>query len=135
MRLIDADWILEHRFEELADYDTYDIKEILKCVPTVEQKHIITKDYLDKIRKILINKIFRNPDIMFSDSIRGEDEYYVIDLIEVITDLYELLHKEIYNEPYDYMFHWANKIGAWVDTGNFLKMIDDENNDSEVINN
>lgn len=127
MRLIDADWILEHRLKELVSYDTNDIEEILKCTPTVEQKHKITKEYLDKIRTVLIKKVFRNPEIMFSDIIRGidEDNNY-IDLVEIITDLYELLHKEIYNEPYDYMFHWANKIGACVDTGNFLRKIESE---------
>ena len=39
MRLIDADWMLEHKYKELVSYDTYDLEEILKCVPTVEQKH------------------------------------------------------------------------------------------------
>jgi len=39
MRLIDADWILEHKYKELVSYDTYDIEDILKCVPTVEQKY------------------------------------------------------------------------------------------------
>lgn len=38
-----------------------------------------------------------------------------IDLIEVIASLYELLHQMVWGEPYRYMFHWANKCGAWVE--------------------
>lgn len=87
----------------------------------------MTKEYLAKIREVLIEKVFQNPEIMFNDIIRGEDEdENYIDLVEIITDLYELLHIEVEKQPYDYMFHWANKIGSWVDTGNFLKLIKDD---------
>jgi len=86
----------------------------------------LNEEKLNKIRTFLVDNIYRNPDFMFNDSVRGEDEFGVLDLIEVITDLYELLHIEVMNEPYDYMFHWANKIGAWVETGNFLKLIEGE---------
>lgn len=84
----------------------------------------LTKDKLNKIRSYLIDNIYRNPDVMFDDAIRGSDDDNYIDLIEIITDLYELLHIEVYNEPYDYMFHWANKCGSDVDTGKFLERID-----------
>lgn len=88
----------------------------------------INKEYLAKIRGALIEKVFRNPEIMFNDIIRGDDDDNdYIDLIEIITDLYELLHIQVENEPYDYMFHWANKIGSWVETGNFLKSLEDNN--------
>lgn len=50
MRLIDADWMLEHKYKELCCYDTYDLEEMLECVPTVEQKHghwiVIEKDVM-----------------------------------------------------------------------------------------
>lgn len=36
MRLIDADWMLEHKYKELCCYDTYDLEEMLECVPTVD---------------------------------------------------------------------------------------------------
>ena len=36
MRLIDADWMLEHKHKELVSYDTYDLEEMLECVPTVD---------------------------------------------------------------------------------------------------
>lgn len=84
----------------------------------------MTKDKLNKIRTYLIDNVFRNPSIMFNDIIR--DDNADIDLIEIITDLYEYLHQEIYHEPYDYMFHWANKIGADIETGRFDKIIESE---------
>lgn len=88
----------------------------------------INKEYLAKIREALIEKVFKNPEIMFNDIIRGDDDdNNYIDLIEIITDLYELLHIQVEKEPYDYMFHWANKIGSWVETGNFLKSLEDNN--------
>ena len=64
---------------------------------------------IDDIRAYLIENIFRNPDIMFSD------DRDIIDLPDVIASLYECLHILITGEPYEYMFHWANKIGSYVD--------------------
>ena len=46
------------------------------------------------------------------------------DLIEVIVGLYEYLHKEVTGEDYNYFYHHANKIGAWVETytlNNFIE--------------
>ena len=85
----------------------------------------MTPERLDKIRYVLVNEIYRNPNIMLNDSIRG-DEYDEIDLIEVITDLYEYLHIMVTHRPYNYMFHWANKCGSWVETGNFDKLVNDQ---------
>jgi len=84
----------------------------------------ISKEKLGKIRSIIVNKIIENDFIMFDEKIRNylanDNE---LDLIEVIVDLYEYLHQIIEGEEYNYMFHWANKIGAWVDTGNFDKEV------------
>ena len=85
----------------------------------------MTPERLDKIRNVLVNEIYRNPNIMLNDAIRGE-EYNDIDLIEVITDLYEYLHILVTHKPYNYMFHWANKCGSWVETGNFDKLVNDQ---------
>lgn len=85
----------------------------------------MTPERLDKIRNVLVNEIYRNPNIMLNDTIRGE-EYNDIDLIEVITDLYEYLHILVTHKSYNYMFHWANKCGSWVETGNFDKLVNDQ---------
>lgn len=71
----------------------------------------------------LKDNIIRNPHIMFSDGARAAgltDEGVTInetgiDLIEVIVYLHNRLTEEITGSPYNYMFHWANKIGSWVD--------------------
>lgn len=69
---------------------------------------------LEQIREYLIENVFRNPNIMLSEE---RDE---TDLPEIIASLYEVLHRTVTGEPYDYMFHWANKVGAWVDCDLFL---------------
>lgn len=52
---------------------------------------------------------------MFDPSIRGDDDSYQnIDLIEVIASLHNMLYKAVTGQYYDYMFHWANKVGSWV---------------------
>lgn len=86
------------------------------------------RDTLSKIREILIDKIIQNPEIMFSDEIRGSDELKdnEIDLIAIIVDLYEYLHQEVLHEEYDYFFHFANKIGSFVDIGEFNRLIEIE---------
>lgn len=87
----------------------------------------MTPERLDKIRNVLVNEIYRNPIITLNDSVRGND-VSDIDLLEVITDLYEYLHILVKHETYDYMWHWANKSGSWVETGNFDKLVNDGDN-------
>ena len=99
------------------------------------------EDVLAFVRNWLIPNIFRNGYIMHDDNIRSafnaegnNDEDNCIDLAEVISGLYELLHMVIMEERYDYMFHWANKCGAWVESDFFLKMLKDyegEQNNAE----
>lgn len=79
----------------------------------------ISEQKLNEIKSYLIEKIFRNPDIMFSD------EMIENDIPEIICGLFEYLHISITGEPYDYMFHWANKCGSWVETDFFDKIIED----------
>ena len=70
----------------------------------------MTKEELQEIRAYIVNNIMREPKIMFEDKCRD-----IVDLPSVIASLYNKLHKEVTGEDYDYMFHWANKCGAWVD--------------------
>lgn len=73
---------------------------------------------LNEIKNYLVENIFRNPDVMFSDDIQKYD------IPEIICGLFEYLHIEVTNEPYDYMFHWANKCGSWVETDYFDNIIE-----------
>jgi hypothetical protein len=79
----------------------------------------INEQKLNEIKSYLIEKIFRNPDIMFSDEMMEND------IPEIICGLFEYLHISITGEPYDYMFHWANKCGSWVETDFFDKIIEE----------
>ena len=71
----------------------------------------MTKEELTNIRRWLVKNIFRNDSIM----LLSDRDIEGIDLPYVIASLYEELHKEVEKEPYEYMFHWANKCGSWVD--------------------
>lgn len=69
---------------------------------------------LDNIKWLLIKRVFRNSDIVFSDEIRtgaGSD----IDLLSLIASLLNLLIKECTGDDYEYFFHWTNKVGGWVE--------------------
>lgn len=68
------------------------------------------EEKLEKIRNFIIENVMRNPDIMFNDQVR---ELREVDLVDIIASLYEELHKQVTGEPYEYMFHWANKVGSW----------------------
>lgn len=82
----------------------------------------MNKEELDVLRNWLIDNIFQNPDIMFSDEMTNDISIDKdVNVIEVIAWLYELLHREVTHEEYDYMFHWVNKIGAWVETKDITK--------------
>lgn len=86
----------------------------------------INENELNIIKWWLIEHIFRNGTIMFDDNIR-RDTIDNIDLIEVIASLYEMLHREVMNEPYEYMFHWANKVGSWCDDQLFINLLKERN--------
>ena len=79
----------------------------------------------EDFRLWLIWKVFRNSSIMFNDAIRGESDED-IDLVDVIASLHNLLYESVNGEPYDYMFHWANKEGAYCKDDLFDYMEDDE---------
>jgi len=81
----------------------------------------IDENKLDKIREYIINNVIQNTDLMFSDEVRNDN--MPVDIIEIIVDLYEYLHVIVTGEDYSYMFHWANKIGADVETGLFDEYI------------
>ena len=65
------------------------------------------------IREFIIDRIIRCPGTFLDclDINVTED----LDLIDIITGLYNMLHKSVTGEDYDYMWHWANKIGFWCD--------------------
>lgn len=89
-------------YEQLEKESEEDIKEHMP----IEQ--------LDYITVWIKDNVMRNSKIMFEDAVRGDDKYYDVDLIEVIASLHNMLYKEVTGEYYDYMFHWANKVGSWV---------------------
>lgn len=73
---------------------------------------MIDKDKMTEITRWLIQKVFRDPNILFNDNIRGEHEGD-IDLVDVIASLHNLLYESVNGELYDYMFHWTNKEGSY----------------------
>jgi len=83
---------------------------------------MIDNKKLDQITKFLAQKIYRNYDIMFSDLPGVEldkcfidedhDEVFEVDLVDIIASLHNLLCEAVTGNRYNYMFHWANKIGS-----------------------
>lgn len=117
--------------EPLNDIDK---KTLDACKGAIEllsygvQQPKIDKEKLDQVRNWLIENIFRNPDIMhddkrFFETYGDPGERTVIDIADVIASLYEVLHVAVTGEDYKYMFHWANKIGAWVEDTTFYDII------------
>ena len=70
---------------------------------------LLSEDELSKIRNYIIDNYIRNPDVMFNLNDDNQD------LINAVVGLYDILHITVTGEHYDYMWHWANKIGAWCD--------------------
>lgn len=68
----------------------------------------MNKHKLDEITTYLKENVFKNTDIMYTD------DDMILDLLEMIASLHNLLYEAVTGERYDYMFHWANKIGSWV---------------------
>lgn len=70
---------------------------------------------IKEITKWLKENVYRNPDVMFSDCDINSD----LSLIDVCTALFEELYYLYTGEHYDYMWHWANKVGTWAITYKF----------------
>ena len=85
----------------------------------------MSNEQLTKIREYIIDNVIMNENFMYSDEVRGENEDDP-DLLEVIASLYEVLHREVAGEPYNYMFHWTNKAGGRVESDLFTKEGDKE---------
>lgn len=98
--------------------------EALKALPSIQPQSKTVNKYCDAeklnyIREYIVNNIMRESDIMNNEDCRN-----VVDLPEVIASLYELLHLIVTGEPYEYMFHWANKCGSWVENDLFTEQYD-----------
>lgn len=95
------------------------IKDIIGECDPIEKNN---EERLKDIRGWLIENIFREDYVMYSDA----REVNGIDLIEVIASLYNEYHNAVMGEPYDYMFHWANKCGSWVNEDLFDRVLKDD---------
>lgn len=77
---------------------------------------MISREELNKITEILIDQVFRNGNLICNchneDYIVFIEKEYV-DLFDVIASLHNLLYEAVTGSKYNYMWHWANKEGAW----------------------
>ena len=82
----------------------------------------MTKKQLYDITTKINYDIVRNSEVMYSayNKISSDEIDDVIWMLQnTICTLHNLLYKEVTGEPYDYWFHWANKIGRNVDENCF----------------
>ena len=70
----------------------------------------ITKEQMDNMTGYLIDNVFQNPKFVFAND-EGETDF----LLDVIATLHNYLYNEVCGDPYDYMFHWYNKLTGNVD--------------------
>lgn len=79
----------------------------------------MTQLQLQKLTQLLVEKIFRNGEFMYSnlnnDVIITFDDGTQADAASIIASLHNLLYEAVTGNRYDYMFHWANKCGSWCD--------------------
>lgn len=73
---------------------------------------MIDKSKMEYITNLLIRNVFRNPHIMFAELPPITIDGHEVDLVDIIASLHNLLYDCVNGERYDYMFHWANKIGS-----------------------
>ena len=89
----------------------------------------MSESELKMVREWIIWHIMREPKIMHEPAARDISVYgdpgemTNVDLVDVIASLYEVLHFQVTGEPYDYMWHWANKAGSWVNDKLFMEML------------
>lgn len=98
----------------------------------------MTQKQLSALTIWLKDNVFRNPDAMYPRYDESEDESIIeidgeyILMTDIIASLHNLLYEAITGERYNYMFHWANKIGSWCEDDifdNLLKGSEENNGD------
>ena len=89
----------------------------------------MTEEELKLIRDYIVDAIVRDPMIFINcTNISLPDD---LDILDIIVGLYDMLHKEVTGENYDYMWHWADKIGFWCEDDRFYKRIVKGGSDGE----
>ena len=74
----------------------------------------IEKLMMNDIRKYLIDTVFSNSDCIYGNETER--------LIKIIAGLYEMLHIRTFNEDYDYLWHYYNKVSGGTFDTDFLLM-------------
>ena len=79
----------------------------------------VSEEDLNIIRQYIIEHVMRNPEVLFSEDCRNDKA----DLVDIIASLYEILHRTVTGETYQYMWHWANKCGSSCDDSLFERIL------------
>lgn len=83
---------------------------------------MIDQKKLKEITEFLANNVFRDIEIMHEDLPGVKIDGCEVDLVDIIASLHNLLCEAVTGNRYNYMFHWANKAGAWT----FDNIFDDD---------
>lgn len=78
---------------------------------------MLTTEQRNKLKNLIIDRVMMNPDVLFNTNNMSDDE--IPDIIDIIVGMYEYIHQLSTGGQYDYMWHYANKIGGWCNT-NYL---------------
>lgn len=88
------------------------------CIYLDNEEKMINKKQLDIITQDLKEKIWCNEDL--------QDEYYTecnysirdrTDMIYIISTLHNLLYETVTGKPYNYAWHWLNKVNGLANDG------------------
>lgn len=97
----------------------------------------MTQKQLSVLTIWLKDNVFRNPDAMYPRCDESEDESIIsidgenILMTDIIASLHNLLYEVITGERYNYMFHWANKIGSWCEDDIFDQLLKEGENNGD----
>lgn len=87
----------------------------------------MTQLQLQKLTQLLVEKIFRNGEFMYSDLnndvVITFDDGTQANAADIIASLHNLLCEEVTGNRYNYMFHWANKCGSWCEDDVFDELL------------
>lgn len=89
----------------------------------------MTEKQLNNLTYWLRENVFKNTDIMYNDWLWEQEldkDNVDTDLIDIIATLHNIIYELVIGEPYNYMFHWCNKIGADCNDHIFDKLLESE---------
>lgn len=74
---------------------------------------ILNRNQIDKLKTLIIDNVVMNPNVILNNDNLADDGDPNPDVIDIVVGMFEYIYQLSTGSEYDYMWHYANKVGSW----------------------